>query len=99
MFAGLVTGVGVAAERSANPQEFVRGNRGANTAAADQNTNLSRAALHSLSDFQRVIRIVIRLRAVMRAEISNLMTGAAQLLNDALVKRIASMVGANSNSH
>ncbi len=65
-------GIGVAAERRANAVEFISCHSGADTTTADQYANLSGAVLHGFADLFCVVRIVVRDRAVVRAEVDQL---------------------------
>src|ERR1700750_2452651 len=91
--------IGVAAERRANAVEFVRGDRSTDTTTADQYSDLRGAILHSFADLFRVIRIIVRNRAVVRAEVDQIVTRVAQLINDPFIERITAMVCSDCYSH
>lgn len=99
MLARLTGRVGIAAERSAYAAQLVCRHACPDAAAANDNSYLALAALHRASHHQRVIGIIVRVASIMRAEVVNLMARRAQFFNHALVKRKASMVCADSDSH
>jgi len=92
-------GIRVAAERRANAVEFVSGNRRTNTTTADQYPNLRGATLHSFADLFRVIRIIVRNRTVVRAEIDQIVAGMTQFIDHSFIERIPTMICSDCNSH
>src|ERR1043165_6035851 len=92
-------GIRVAAERRAHAAYLVRRDRRADATAADQNPNLSRAALHGFTNLLRIVRIIVGNRTVVSAEIGDLVAGVSQLIDHAFVERIPTMICANRNSH
>src|ERR1700752_660762 len=85
-------GVRIAAKCCANAAHFVCGYRGANTAAANKYSNFSNAVLYSLAYQFRVIGVIVRKRAVVRAEVDQIVPSLFEFLDDALVERIAGMI-------
>src|ERR1043165_2387128 len=92
-------GVRVATERRANTAQFVRRYRRADTTTADQDPDLSRAALHGLADLFRVVRIIVRDRAVVSAEVSDLVARMSQFIYHSFIERVSTMICANRYPH
>src|SRR5215217_731388 len=92
-------GIRIAAERRANAVEFVGGDGSANTTSADQYSDLCGAVLHGLADLFCVVRIIVRDRAVVRAEVHQIVTGVAQLFNNPFVERITTMICSDCYAH
>src|SRR5215217_7689257 len=92
-------GIRVTAERRTDAVEFVCGHRRTDTTPADQYTDLSGAVLHGFADLFRVVRIIVRDRTVVRAEIRYLMTRFRELCDYPFVERITTMICSNCNSH
>ena len=99
MLARLVSRIGVAAQRRAHATQFIRGDTCADAAAANQDTDLRSPALHTLSHRKRVIRVIVRLVWIMRAEILYLVPGSAQFFNHTLVERESSVICGDGDSH
>src|SRR6476661_629619 len=91
-------GIRVAAERRANAVEFVSGDGGPYATTAHQYSNLG-AILHRLADLFRVIRIIVRYGAVVRAEVDQIVASVAQLFNNPFVERISTMICSDCNTH
>jgi hypothetical protein len=99
MFARLMSGIRVTAERGANAEELISGDSRAHTTPADQYSNLSGAVLHGLADLFGVIRIIVRDGAVVRAEVDQIMTTMPQLFNHPFIQRITRMISSNRDPH
>src|SRR5690349_22494257 len=89
----------VAAERRANAVEFVSSDSGAHATTADQDSDLSGAVLDSFADLFGVIRIIVRDRAIVRAEVDQIVTAMAQFFNHPFIEWIPRMICPNRNSH
>ena len=80
------------ADRGTNTRELARGDRGANTGAADEDSALCIAALDRLADFPSLVGIVHANLVVVRAEVDDFVSGQhfkyrfAQM-DSAMVKR------------
>ena len=88
----LVRGIRVAAKRRANAAKFIRRDCCANTAPANEYADLGVALLHCFAELFCVVRIIVRNRTVVRAEVDQFVSAVAQFLNDALVQRITCMI-------
>ena len=99
MLTRLVCRVGVAAKCSAHALQLIRGHARAHAATANQDAYIRTPALHTASDEARVIRIIIRLFSIVRAEVLYLVARRAQFFDHALVERIPSMICADGDSH
>src|SRR5215217_3267023 len=92
-------GICVATERRANAVKLVGGNSSADTTTADQYPDLGGAVLHGFCDLFCVVRIVVRNRAVVRAEVDQIVTGVAQLFDHPLVQGITAMICSDCYAH
>src|SRR5689334_16555474 len=92
-------GISVAAECGANAVEFVGGNGSADAAAANQQADLGVAVLNGVADFHRVVRIIVGDRAVVSAEVDQLVARFAQFFDGPLVERITRMIRTDCYSH
>src|SRR6185369_10924407 len=91
-------GIRVAAERRANTVEFVCGDGSPYATTAHEYSDLG-AILHRLADLFRVVRIIVRDGAVVRAEVDQIVAGAAQLFNDPFIERITTMICSDCYAH
>src|SRR2546421_4581447 len=91
--------VGVGNEGRAHASDLIRGHVCTDAAAADYDPDLRTPLAHGLADLPSIIRIIIRLRAVVRAEVFEFMSGRAQFFKHALVQRIPAMICADCDSH
>src|ERR1044072_7157661 len=92
-------GIRVAAEGSADAVEFISGNSSADPTTANQYSDLSGAILHRLADLFRVVRIIVRNRAVVRAEVDHIVPRLTQLLDDPFIERVTTMICSDCNTH
>jgi len=92
-------GIRVATECRANAVEFVSRNRSADTTPANQYANLRGAILHRFGNLFRVVRIIVRNRTVVRAEIDQIVASMAQFFNNSFVEGITAMICSNCNAH
>src|SRR6185369_5338188 len=91
--------IGVTAECSPDAVEFVGGDSSTDATTTDEYSDLGGAVLHSFADLFCVVRIIVRNRAVVRAEVDQIVTSLAQLFNDPFVERITPMICSNRDSH
>lgn len=99
VFHALVGGVMVVTETGPDTDNLISGHGGADPTATDQDAAFGLPIQHSCSKIPGAVRVVVRLRGVMGAEIEHVMAEPAQLGDDDFVQRNASMVGGDSNSH
>jgi|SRR5215213_2020282 len=92
-------GIGVAAECRANAVKFVGGDSSTDTTAADQYAYLRVAVLHRFTYLDRVVRVVIRDSAVVRAKIDEIVTRMAQLVDYPFVEGITAMICSDCYAH
>src|SRR5262245_17642995 len=92
-------GICVAAERRADAVEFVGGHRSTDTTTADQYSELGSAVLHGFADLFRVVRIIVRDRPVVCAEVDKIVTRVAELIDDPFIERITTMICSDRNTH
>jgi hypothetical protein len=98
VFARLMGRISIPAESRPNAAEFVGRDRSSHAAAADQYPNLRRACLYCFSNLFCVIGIIDR-STVVSAEVDQIMAGFAQLRDNALIERVASMIRADCYLH
>src|SRR6185369_5225067 len=91
-------GIRVAAKRRTNAVEFVCGDGSPYATSAHEYSELG-AILHRLADLFRVVWIIVRNGAVVRAEVDQIVAGVAQLFNNPFVKRITTMICSDCNTH
>src|SRR5688572_31412860 len=81
VLARLMRRIRIAAKRRANAAQLVRRDRRAYTTPTDQHADLRRTVLHGFANQFCVIRIIVRNRAVVSAEVNHFMAGASQFLD------------------
>src|SRR5215208_2860865 len=95
----LVRGVGVVADRGADPGELARRKRRADARAADEHASLGVAGTDRFADLPRLVRIVDPDAAVVGAEIDDFVAQGADLLQHGLAQFHAPVIERSSNAH
>ena len=95
----LVRGVHVVADRCPDPGDRARGDRGADTGAADEHATLGLSVLDRRAELGSFHRVVDPHCVVVGAEVDDLVSVVAQRLEDRVPEMDASVVERHGNFH